>query len=396
MSHFSVIVATRDYPTDEVLGRELQPFHEFECTGVDDRYVRDIDQTAEVRAEYEKDTATRLRAADGSLHEPWDDQFYRDPTPEEKVTIGPIAGTGCGNGISWSSRDWGDGLGYRTKVRFVPDGMVEVEVPRKEFETFREYVEGYHYKKAVPFGEQPDTADSDKHKYGYCLLDEMGEVAKVVDRTNPDKQWDFWRVGGRYCRKFVPKPGCGGRSEPLSWEWESHRSGGHQPPVGVDIIRVGDMDKAAMKAQRVAERQKFLDETLSACSLPASAADDLFAQKRTAHARWMELDEPRPRGREYGEWCAANGFPLAAVLQEKCWDSPDVPEGMTAAGWVAAAPYLTGFAFLREGRWAERGKMGWWGAVHDEKDGKGWEAEFQSLVDAVPDDWYLTVVDCHT
>jgi len=70
-----------------------------------------------------------------------------------------------------------------------------------------------------------------------------------------------------------------------------------------------------------------------------------------------------------------------------------VPEGQSVEEWVDSAPHLTGFAFLIDGRWSENGKMGWWGAVHDEK--QGWAETFLKLVDQVPDDWYLTVIDCH-
>lgn len=129
MSHFSVIVVTDEFPTYELLSDLMQPFHEFECTGVDDQYVQDIDITEDCRKEFEERKYTRLRDADGALHDPYDDRFYRDPTPDEAAKIGPIAGTGrCGE-FSYHSKDWGDGRGYRSKLRFVPDGMVEVEVP---------------------------------------------------------------------------------------------------------------------------------------------------------------------------------------------------------------------------------------------------------------------------
>jgi hypothetical protein len=394
MSHFSVIVATREYPTEAVLRHELQPFHEFECTGVDDEFVRDIDETDRLRKDWETDTTRRLRDPQGGLHEPWDDRFFREPTAEESAKIGPIAGTGGNGELRWHSRDWGDGRGYRAKVQFVPGGWAEEEVTRKAVETFAEYVGGYHGKKLIPHDHPIDIRG--EHKYGYALLDERGEVVKVIDRTNPDKRWDWWVVGGRYCRKFTPKSGSSGHAEPLSWVWDKrHGCDVPDPPDGVDIIRVGDMDKAAMKAKRAANRKQAVAKTLADCGVPVALADDLFAQKRAAHQKWVTLDEPRPRGKEYGEWCGANGFPFAAVLHEKCWGAPDIPEGKSVEQWADDAPYLTGFAFLRERKWAENGKMGWWGAVHDEKEAKSWEQEFQSLVDAVPDDWHLSVVDCH-
>lgn len=52
MSHFSVMVIGNDFDA------QLQPFHEYECTGVEDQYVVWVDHTDEVRQAWEKaDTA---------------------------------------------------------------------------------------------------------------------------------------------------------------------------------------------------------------------------------------------------------------------------------------------------------------------------------------------------
>lgn len=46
MSHFSVLVIGPD------VEKQLQPFHEFECTGIDDEFVVDVDRTEEARADF--------------------------------------------------------------------------------------------------------------------------------------------------------------------------------------------------------------------------------------------------------------------------------------------------------------------------------------------------------
>ncbi len=55
MSHFSVLVIGDDPET------QLAPFHEFECTGVDDQYIHDIDITDRLRASYAKACERRLK-----------------------------------------------------------------------------------------------------------------------------------------------------------------------------------------------------------------------------------------------------------------------------------------------------------------------------------------------
>jgi hypothetical protein len=55
---------------------------------------------------------------------------------------------------------------------------------------------------------------------------------------------------------------------------------------------------------------------------------------------------------------------------------------------------VTTFAFLDlDGEWHERGNMGWFGMVSDEKD--DWEDTYANLLDKVPDDAWLVVVDVH-
>lgn len=51
------------------------------------------------------------------------------------------------------------------------------------------------------------------------------------------------------------------------------------------------------------------------------------------------------------------------------------------------------FAVLMNGKWYEKGKMGWWACVSEEKD--DWGAEFKTLFDSLPDDALISVYDCH-
>src|SRR5271154_7530248 len=99
MSHFAILVVGGN------VEEQLAPYHEYECTGTDDCYVQDIDHTEEARKEYEERTSPRYKDLEGNLHSPYDDEFYREPTIEESKKIGPIAGTGGGNGLSWTSKD---------------------------------------------------------------------------------------------------------------------------------------------------------------------------------------------------------------------------------------------------------------------------------------------------
>ena len=61
----------------------------------------------------------------------------------------------------------------------------------------------------------------------------------------------------------------------------------------------------------------------------------------------------------------------------------------------AADSALMTFAVLKDGKWYERGSMGWWGCVSDEKDTDEWTSQFNALIDGLPEDTIVSVVDCH-
>ena len=66
MSHFSVMVFGDD------VEHELAPFHEYECTGLDDEFVVDVDVHDEVKERWENETLyTIIKRPDGSKFYPF-------------------------------------------------------------------------------------------------------------------------------------------------------------------------------------------------------------------------------------------------------------------------------------------------------------------------------------
>ena len=57
----------------------------------------------------------------------------------------------------------------------------------------------------------------------------------------------------------------------------------------------------------------------------------------------------------------------------------------------AAVPY----AFVKDGEWYAKGNVGWWGSSQDTCTDKEWNRRFNEMLDALPEDTPLTVVDCH-
>lgn len=393
MSHFAVLVITDQKPTEAVLEEALAPFHEFECTGTVNEYVQSVDQLQEAREEYASRKERRFKAPDGTLFSPYDDQFYRDPTPEESQKIGPIAGTGCGSGLSWTSKDWGDGQGYRTKIHFQPEGFEEVELNGEEVRTFREFVEYYYERPLLAEGDAPDLEG--EHKWGWYRVNDEGEVSELIDRINPNKKWDWWVVGGRWSGFLTPKAEADARdpSDPdAPAKGRPGLMGSEANPAGVDVIRKGDVDFEAMRAEA----------------------------RREASAKWNKVREiigPVMDGFVGWEKVREELFPGDIDKAREFYHAQPAKKALAEAAkadrslfWVNVEDFLGEhdpyveqaghratvlFAALKDGQWVERGQMGWWGCVSNEKDRDTWDSDFNAMLDALPEDAWLAVVDCH-
>ncbi len=47
---------------------------------------------------------------------------------------------------------------------------------------------------------------NDRYKYGFIRV-VNGAFVEIVDRTNPNRKWDWWTVGGRWPNKLILKSG---------------------------------------------------------------------------------------------------------------------------------------------------------------------------------------------
>src|SRR3546814_106118 len=53
------------------------------------------------------------------------------------------------------------------------------------------------------------------------------------------------------------------------------------------------------------------------------------------------------------------------------------------------------YAVVKDGQWIAKGDMGWFGMSDDKVAQAGWNRQVNEMLDALPDDTLLTVVDCH-
>lgn len=445
MSHFTVLVIGEN-PEDL-----LQPFHEFECTGIDDQYVVDADETVEARAAYEKRSKRLYRSPAGEDYDAYDDRFFRDPTPEEQRTIGPLAGTGAGSGLSWSSKDWDDGLGYRAKIHFLPEGWQEVDVNVSKFQTFAEFCNDYYGRELMSECDYQlyvigEKNLSEKYKYGYIVIDKNNSVVKVVNRTN-EKKWRWFDATGVVLGETIgdamfPQNGVKtldngevliAQDGPLvkpaqaaykvliggsKWDW--YQIGGRWsgffklkvPYTG----KIGELTLLAGKEQRDEWRKKH-----------GTYADQ--ARKKDIDWETMRLEAEFEAGEKYdklhGIWKKHPEYKswkqvLAEFGDEKIDDArkfynnqPALKEFRDAEFYFfdddvesfnvpreeytskAGKRSFTTFAVLYHNEWYEKGSMGWFGCASDEMDQETWNTKVYELLCSASEDTLLTLVDCH-
>lgn len=351
MSHFAVLVI------GDNVEQQLQPYHEFECTGINDQYVQDIDETEEKLAEVKSDTRTMVKMPDGALLPNLDPSFFRDPTDAEAKDMGPIAGTGWSGGKFHMSKDWGDGRGYRAKIHELPAGAEKVEVPFPSFASWCEY----HEARVVPFGEKPDLEGA--HKYGYVTVDEAGEPVKFINRTNKNAKWDWWVEGGRW------------------GDWLKLKDGRR-----ADSARKGDIDFESMRDEAGAKAAADWDK--------AATATGGQTWLSWVHMRDVEHNGDIDAARE-----AYKAQPAVAALKP-LFDHPfhDKDQYLTPRDQFiqqARDRATVLYAVVKDSVWSVKGEMGWFGMSSGDMDQNEWNRKVNELLDGLPDDTLITVVDCH-
>lgn len=366
MSHFSVMVIG---PNVEA---QLQPYHEFECTGTDDQYVVELDITEEVRDEYMKATKTRLRLPDGSLTSffdlkgNWKSAFSKE---EEDNTIPTL----------------------RRRTYFVPEGHEKVDVPARECMTFEEFVAEEYSKEELEHGHTPDFEK--KHKYGYAQLDVNGALVKLVKRTNPNKHWDWYVVGGRWSQFFKLKPGKKGTTNPPYHSPFSREPKPEIDPGRADIALLQDIDVDSMRWESAMKYGERWDKMMR---IVGATGNNWISWKKAREIFTVEGKTDYKQARElYHEQPA-----IAALTASKDDDFLfDIDDDLTKSReeyvMMGSDRGFSCFAIVKDGQWYQRGNMGWFGCVSDESDIGAWNKRVAELVNGLPGDTLLTIVDCH-
>ena len=168
----------------------------------------------------------------------------------------------------------------------------------------------------------------------------------------------------------------------------------YKPPERdrADVCRKEDIDINGMKdeaGQKAADRYDRYTATTAGCPKPTTWKD-----MQAKHTTDGKTDYNTARG-EYNDQAAVAALRNSKDPDTIWWKPEDFQCSREEYIQDARAGAFSTFAVVKDSQWYERGDMGWWGCVSDEKDDKEWNKQFSELVDSVHDDTLLTVVDCH-
>lgn len=344
MSHFSVLVVGPDIES------QLAPYMENCCETPERKYLQFTDTETDMLEEYQNQTCERIVAADGKLLLPWDESFRVPGT----------IGTGSGTHEAPSHLE-------RREVKF-----------STLYPTFEAFATDYHGSK---------ERDPEKGRFGYW--------------QNPNRKWDWFVIGGRYAAYFLLKPGnCGPTPNiplnPFSEELTKQTLEHFAPKLDgrhVDQARKGEIDFETMRRREEESAAKTWD-MISAVIAGTPECKSWEEVKESVGnielAREIYHGQPRVAAFEAFKNSEKGRDEIGIFDQVESFTIPR-QEYVEAARRGA----ITTFAVVMDSKWYARGEMGWWGMVHKEKDIQTWDSQFANLLDGLPDNTLLTIVDCH-
>ena len=170
---------------------------------------------------------------------------------------------------------------------------------------------------------------------------------------------------------------------------------GTPPPRGTaDAVRKRDIDFLGMVKEAEENAGKTYDQITSITGPALHTMHTWHYVRETMFKGDVEGARSFYNGQEatklLSAWNVANGYKYSFGV-----DLEDFQVSREEYCKKAGNAAFSTFAVIKDGVWYERGKMGWWAMVADEKNERSWNEEVKSLMDSVSDETLISVYDCH-
>lgn len=229
------------------------------------------------------------------------------------------------------------------------------------YPTFEEFMSGWH---------GTSERDSKTGKYGYW--------------HNPQAKWDWYQVGGRWSGFFKLKQGFEQFAEA---KIGLPGAFGNKPKNGwVDSIQLQYIDIEGMQNDAIKEAHETYDKIesiLKGRTFPSwietvnKYKDNIDLAREEYNSNLIVKDFNEANFHIWGDFYEDFGHSRQEYV-EKCQNSVMVP-----------------YAVVKDGKWFQKGEMGWWGMSNDEMSQDEWNKKFWDMIKSLDPKTQLTLVDCH-
>jgi len=271
-----------------------------------------------------------------------------------------------------------------------------------EYMEFEETTEDYRKDFAENNEGHETYADYMVYHHGYQMC---ADGKKIGYWGNPNQKWDWYKLGGRWTGYFKLKPDANSEfaiKGSAGLMTSSAKDGYADTALKKDIDVAGMIEIARGNAKERYEKVEALfpdgipkieltwaticDKEGEYKDMEWDARKNLYHSqesikiwKKIKHAKADEFNNSSSDGRSFYMWLDQDDY--------QCTKE----EYIQSAGDSA----LSSYAILKDGKWYERGEMGWWGMASNEKDKDVWDKEFAKLIDELPDNTLFSLYDCH-
>ena len=211
---------------------------------------------------------------------------------------------------------------------------------------------------------------------------------------NPKSKWDWYQLGGRWNGFLKLKDGAKGEVGDFSLVSNTRAEKGW-----CDQALKQDIDFEGMRDKDGEEARKRYNDVLVLFGGVIPKVDIKWSDITDENnPLYNTLDWDAKRALYNGQPAVVKANELSRLNIETLGHFFDVTDfDCTLEEYVQNARdnATSTFAVLKDGVWYERGTMGWWACVSDEKEQDDWNKECTKLIDELPDDTLISVYDCH-
>lgn len=204
--------------------------------------------------------------------------------------------------------------------------------------------------------------------------------------SNPNTKWDWYELGGRWTGFLKLKENSSGTTGRPGLMTLSAGKGFADQALKKDIDFIGMRNDAGEEAGKLWDK---VTKILGDVERPHSweHVREVMFPGDIASAR--EFYHSQQANKKIEEWNKKHKHSLFGI------DPLDFMISREEYCKKAGDSSISTFAVLKDGVWYEKGEMGWFGMVSDEKEQSDWNIQVAGMIELLDDETLISIYDCH-